>query len=116
MLNKLTPSAMAEIQSRYADLINYQSMDILDPIDPITYRDSGGDSLLHIAVLRRDARTTILLLEAGLDPNIVGDLGNTPLHYTADGNCNEIADLLIKYGAKTDIKNELGNPPNVRRP
>lgn len=109
MLIQLSPSEISDIQSRYGDLINYESEDISTPIDPMNYKDSGGDSLMHIAVLRGDMVTVSLLLKAGLDPNTKGDMGNTPLHYAAEQKNPEIFAGLKKYGASSDIANDFGS-------
>jgi ankyrin repeat protein len=81
---ELTPNQIADLQKRYADLINYESGDPLTPIDSLNYREPGGDGLLHIAALDSDDETVALLLDAGIDPNVQGDMGYTPLHYAAN--------------------------------
>jgi ankyrin repeat protein len=110
---RLNETTINEIRNRYADLLNYSSDNILDPIDPLSYRDSNGDSLLHIAVLRGDAKTVGTLLAAGFDPNIRGDLGSTPLHYAYEPRNDEIIELLLAHGARTDIEDELGDRPKI---
>ena len=112
MLKKLSPQDLSEIRNIYADLINYSSKNVAEPIDPLTYVNSEGDSLLHIAVLRGDERTVRLLLEAGVDPNILGDLGSTPLHYVDWNSGTKIVRLLLDHGANKDIVDKLGNRPN----
>lgn len=102
-----------KIQKKYSDLINYTSEKFDDPIDPISYRDSSGDSLLHIAVQRGDIDTVIALLGFGLDINILGDMGYTPLHYAASSKNRVMFDLLQKHGARTDIRDEFGNMPEA---
>jgi ankyrin repeat protein len=111
MLTPLSESEIAEIRANYPDLLNYQSDDVHSPWDPLTYLDSGGDSLLHIAAMRGDARTASLLLEAGADPNAPGDMSNTPLHYAYWKRHDEVIELLTDHGARTDIRNEFGKLP-----
>lgn len=48
------------------------------PIDPLTYREAGGDHLIHIAAFTGDLRTVELLLDAGEDVDAIGDMGETP--------------------------------------
>lgn len=111
MPGELSEAEIAEIQSRYSSLLNYQSDDVHSPWDPLTYLDSGGDSLLHIAAMQGDVRTASLLLKAGADPNASGDMGYTPLHYAYWKRNDGVIELLIGHGARTDIRNEFGKLP-----
>jgi ankyrin repeat protein len=104
---------LSEIRKKYSDLINYSAEKIDDPIDIFSYRDSSGDAILHIAAQRGDIDTIKILLAAGLDINMQGDMGYTPLHYAALSKNGEMFDLLQKYGARTDIKDEFGNVPGA---
>jgi len=81
------------------------------PIDPLTYVAPEGETLLHIAALRGDARTVGLLLEAGADPNCRGDMGDTPLHDAFRWGGWEVVKLLLDNGASEDIRNEFGRLP-----
>jgi ankyrin repeat protein len=110
-MRELTQREVEEIRANYSDLLNYQSEDTFEPIDPLTYLDSGGDALLHIAAMRGDIRTVSLLLDAGIDPNITGDMGNTALHYACSEQHDGIVELLIAHGASMDIQNEFGSLP-----
>jgi ankyrin repeat protein len=107
----LSPGDIAQMQNRYSYLVNYQADDPTTPIDPMAYRSSDGDSLLHIAAQNGDAQTVELLLKAGIDPNLLGDMGSTPLHYAKANQRTETARLLISYGARADIRNEFGKVP-----
>jgi ankyrin repeat protein len=107
----LTESEIAEIQERYSDRLNYGADDILSPIDPLTYVQPDGDGLLHIAAIRGDARTISLLLEAGLDPNSIGDMGETPLHYAYSFDHNDVVKILLEHGANPNIRSEFGLLP-----
>ena len=108
---KLTESELKELQSKYSYLTNYEADDPDAPIDPLTYVDSNGDALLHIAAQRGDLRTVELLLTAGVDPNLIGDMGNTALQYT---RTEEIAKLLVAYGASTEVLNEFNKSPTLK--
>lgn len=107
----LSPNDIAQIQKRYSYLVNYQADDPATPIDPMTYRSSDGDSLLHIAAQNGDGQTVELLLKAGFDPNVLGDMGSTPLHCAKAKQRTEIVALLLGYGARDDIRNEFGKLP-----
>ena len=111
-MRPLTPEETKEIQERCSDLSNFASDDIFSPIDPLTYVNPEGDTLLHIAAMRGDARTVELLIAAGADPNSLGDMGNTPLHYAFSNGGWDVAKILIDSGAREDIRNEFGRPPS----
>ena len=89
-------------------LLNYESEDILDDIDAVTYMAPDGDTCLHTTALIGDLRAVELLIKAGLDVNRQGDIGNTALHYA---KAPEIVEILLANGARTDIKNALGTLP-----
>lgn len=105
---KLSTTEISEIQQRYRYLTNYESTDLTARIDPLSYVDSNGDGLLHIAAQRGDLRTIELLLKGGADVNQLGDMGNTALHYA---DTQDIADTLMAHGALTDVINEFGKRP-----
>ena len=105
----MSKEEIGRIQKAYSEFLYDEDVD--EPIDPISYRAADGDSLLHIATLRADEATIVSLLDAGMDVNIQGDLGYTPLHYAAKNK--ELIALFLKYGARTDIKNEFGDTPDI---
>ncbi|CCF97526.1 ankyrin repeat domain-containing protein [Ralstonia solanacearum] len=109
---KLTKAENGELQEKYSYLTNYEAEDPDAPIDPLTYVDSNGDALLHIAAQRGDTRTVEVLLTAGVDVNLLGDMGNTALHYA---QTVEMIHLLLAHGASAEICNEFGKPPMLKR-
>ena len=111
MSMNLTEADITDIQKKYYYLTNYESDDINKPIDPLTYVDSNGDHLLHIAAQLGDIRTIELLLKAGLDVNQTGDMGCTPLHYAKMKKREDVASLLLTHGASTSIENDFGELP-----
>ncbi|MEU6587028.1 ankyrin repeat domain-containing protein [Nocardia sp. NPDC046763] len=112
---ELTDDEIQKIQSKYKDLTNYQADDIFAPIDPMTYRESGGDGLLHIAADRGDLETIQLMLRAGADINQLGDMGLTPLHYAYLHHQQTVVDFLIENGASLEIRDEFGKLPADRQ-
>jgi uncharacterized protein len=107
--------AIRELKAIFADQLNYSADDPTEPIDPISYRTPEGDSCLHIAAFRGDTRAISLLLDLGLDVNMKGDMGYTPLHYAKKKGHKEAYRLLVNRGARADIPNEFGEratPPS----
>lgn len=107
----LDRNAIVELQRKYDYLINYESNDPNEPINPLTYVDSNGDNLLHIAAQLGDVRTISLLLDAGMKVNEAGDMGFTPLHYAYQGKHSEAVDYLLNHGAGRNLRNEFGKLP-----
>lgn len=107
----LSSLEVSSIQEKYYYLTNYDDADPNAPIDPLTYRDSNGDSLLHIAAASGDLKTAQLLLGAGVDVDLQGDMGSTPLHYAMEKGHKEVVHLLISNGARIDIRNGFGQLP-----
>ena len=106
---KLSTSEMDELISEFKDLINYETEDPCEPVDPLTYVTPDGDTCLHIAALRGNLSVVKLLLKAGLDINRPGDMGYTPLHYA---KTQAVMNFLIENGASTSAINEFGEKPS----
>jgi ankyrin repeat protein len=96
------------LAAAFSDLINYGADDPLLPVDPVTHRTPEGDSCLHVAAERGDLRAVRLLVCAGLDVNLRGHLGNTPLHYARKGLHHAVVDFLLNRGALPGIANVFG--------
>lgn len=96
---------MEELLEEFRDVVNYESEDPCDPVNPLTYVSPDGDTCLHIAALRGNLRIVKLLVKAGLDVNRQGDMGYTPLHYAAD---RSVIRFLIQSGASASTVNEFG--------
>lgn len=110
-MTELTPEQVAELQHAYRDLINYEGDDPFAPIDPLTYRATADDRLIHIAAFRGDAKTVEWLLDAGEEINATGDMGSTPAHYAGMGQHRHIYELLESRGADMTILDEFGKTP-----
>ncbi len=108
---ELSENEIKELQRAFIDLMNYESDDPTDPIDPVIYKEPDGDNCLHIAAHRGDVRSVELLLKAGLDVNSIGEMGCTSLHYANIQGHNDVIQLLIKSGASTEIVNRFGKLP-----
>ena len=108
---KIDSKKIKGLQDKYHYLVNYESSDPNEPINPLTYIDSGGDNLVHIATQLGDLDTVSFLIRAGVDINKTGDMGSTALHYAYDGKYQEIIDFLLGHGASLDLRNEFGKLP-----
>jgi ankyrin repeat protein len=106
---------IAEIQARYSHLVNYVDQDPCVPIDPMSYVDSNGDHLFHIAARLGDTRTIALLLDSGQKIDEMGDMGSTALHYAYAGGREDTVDFLLSNGADTFIRDSFGRLPDECR-
>jgi ankyrin repeat protein len=106
---------IAEIQAQYGYLTNYMDQDPCAPIDPMSYVDSNGDHLLHIAAVRGDTRTIGLLLDGGQAIDQLGDMGCTALHYAYAGGHEGVVELLLSRGANARIRDAFGRLPGECR-
>ena len=76
-------------------------------------RDSDGDTPLHVLLWRKDFGGAKDLIEAGANPNAVGDMGETPLHLAIRQEVLDIIDSLLAAGANPDIVSEFGESPRT---
>ena len=78
-----------------------------EKIVSISSTDCDGDTPLHVMVWRNDAYAVKVLIEAGANPNAIGDMGETPLHVAVGQENVTIAETLLQAGAKTNIQSEF---------
>ena len=65
-----------------------------------------GNSLLILATREGNLNIAKYLCEHGSEVNNQNYIGNTALHYAIGNNFFDIADLLVRYGARESIKNK----------
>jgi len=94
--------------SAFSDVLNHGADEITSPVDPMTFRTPEGDSCLHIAALRGDVRAVQLLLDQGMDPDVRGDMGSTPLHHATRRQHVTVARILLEHGASVSLLDEFG--------
>jgi ankyrin repeat protein len=51
---------------------------------------------------------TLYIINAGVDINAIGDMGETPLHVAIHQEDLNLIGLLLRNGARTDIRSEFG--------
>lgn len=108
----LSHEELQAIRDKYPQLREYRSDDLDEPIDPLTFVDPTGDSLLHIAARAGDLSTVELLVRAGIDVDQIGDMGCTALHYAKMKRREDVYTFLVAHGASTLIHNEFGLLPD----
>ena len=54
---------------------------------------------------------TTLLLEAGADPNLQNNIGNTALHLAAKWDRMDSIPILVEHGASLEVENSRGETP-----
>ena len=76
--------------------------------------DPHGSTVLHYAANSGSPGVLSLLLEAGVDLNVVNSSNYTPLHWAARGDfrrATECVELLLKAGAAVNVRSETGSTP-----
>jgi ankyrin repeat protein len=73
-------------------------------------RDVMGTTALHAAAWC-EPRSTKLLLDAGVDPNIRTDRGRAPLHTIAESGKPGYVSALIRSGGSVDARDRKGQTP-----
>ena len=86
---------------------------ILNHCPDVKEYDRRSNSLLHHACSIENTPSEIisLLILAGLDPNVRGFLGKTPLHEASRIGNLEVAMVLLSSGAKKTITDAIGRTP-----
>ncbi|KAJ5710917.1 hypothetical protein N7488_005073 [Penicillium malachiteum] len=76
---------------------------------------TNGDGLLHFLFKQRgfDSKDTVVdaFLSAGADPNLQNDKGETSLHVMERERKVETISIMLKAGAKLEIRDALGETP-----
>lgn len=100
--------AMAEALVNGAD-IDYREGDNRTPVMHCAINATGGGDHRY-AVCK-------FLLDAGADPNAANRRGFSILHLLANGNQDDLVDLLLDYGANPNVYSKTGStPPDYETP
>jgi ankyrin repeat protein len=80
-------------------------------INQAYWNESGIDknTLLHIAVEKRQKDIAEILIEKGVDVDIKNISKQTPLHIAAENNLYQMAALLIENGADINLRDKNGD-------
>ena len=85
-------------------------LDVNARVHPVEWL-GGNISHLLVAALENDVEAARWLIANGADVNAIGDLDNTPLHFTAQKDAAEIAKLMIDAGADVNAIAIWGRSP-----
>ncbi len=92
-------------------LSNQRLMDLFKSVGvDINYQDAKGNTILSVAVDRKESDKVKFILSKGADPNIPDDEGKTPLHKALDV---KTAHLLIDNGADINAQDKHGDTPVI---
>ncbi len=73
--------------------------------------DSYGDSAVHLAVLEESHDILHLLIQNGFPVNLRNEEGKTPLHFCAEYNLLNLAEMILNAGGDLSIQDNYGNQP-----
>ncbi|MDY6903772.1 MAG: ankyrin repeat domain-containing protein [Thermodesulfobacteriota bacterium] len=71
-------------------------------------RSPDGDSALHVFIWGNETENALFLIKSGIDINVAGDMGETPLHAALHQHNSAVIKALLDAGARTDIVSEFG--------
>jgi hypothetical protein len=87
-------------------------MNTIEKKDLIYFKDPSDRNLLYLAARNGHVDLCELIINFGFyDINDTQYTGSTPLHAAAYYGQKDVVQLLLNYGARTDIKNKFGNLP-----
>ncbi|WP_158706893.1 ankyrin repeat domain-containing protein [Candidatus Phycorickettsia trachydisci] len=78
-------------------------------VTDINYKDSSGNSLLHLAIEGGNKDLAEYLIDKGAYVDSRNEEGKTPLHYAASKGKNELIEMLIDKGADVNAKDNSGD-------
>ena len=82
------------------------------PLLDISYKDSKGNTYLHLSIINKLINLVELLIKKGININSQNNEGNTALHYAYNINNIQIISTLISNNADINIKNNKGLIPS----
>eukprot|EP00811_Abedinium_folium_P016054 NODE_24_length_4262_cov_7.566626.p1 GENE.NODE_24_length_4262_cov_7.566626~~NODE_24_length_4262_cov_7.566626.p1 ORF type:complete len:728 (+),score=191.03 NODE_24_length_4262_cov_7.566626:2030-4213(+) len=73
--------------------------------------DSGGHTVVHLAVLRGDTGILQLLLDAQASPSAPSNKRQMPLHLASSEGHAQVIDVLLQHGAPVNVRDCKGQTP-----
>jgi len=98
---------LEEVLKQYQILPQFEKVHLINP----NQRGFEEDTPLHMACRAGEMEDIRVMLSAGADIDMQGDLGKTPLHIAVSQNNVELVKLLLEAGANVEITNESGRTP-----
>lgn len=102
-----TKKKLKELLKKYQTQPQFENLHLISP-------DQLGidkDSPFHMACYRGDIDDVAIMIAAGADLNLPGDIGDTPLHYAVRMQRESVVEALLAAGAKHDLKNIYDDTP-----
>lgn len=100
-------SKLKELLKKYQQQVQFEDLELISP-------DQLGidqDSPFHMACFRGDIDDVNIMIAAGADLNLYGDIGDTPLHYAVRKEREAVVEALLAAGAVPDLKNDYDETP-----
>ena len=109
--NKKTEMIIEEIKKKTPNLNLVKDLITLGA--NLEWRDDGDCecNLLHICAQYNSKKIAKILLESGVNPNVLDSNHYTPLHYASANNSTDIVPFLIKRGSDINAINKYGFTP-----
>jgi cytohesin len=108
----LTPTELAAQSPEKEQQLTLQAATLAVTLGAdVNARTKKGDTALHLAASRWDARLVQFLIEHGGDVNASNDDGETPLHNAAYLAKRDVITLLVDHGANLAASNKKGETP-----
>ena len=105
----LTPEAQARIAELLEEMQELFQFENCVPLQ-INSKGSNDDTPLIVAVIRADLQSVADLLEAGADPNAIGEDDFSALHWAAKRE-EDYVRVLLGHGAVPRGRNMFGQTP-----
>ncbi len=92
------------LKSKYGQHLEFLDEELLD----VNQAGSFDSQIIHLASFAGEHEDISLAVALGANPNAIGDLGLSPLHYAILGGCARTVKLLLSLGSDKSIENEFG--------
>ncbi|MCK9619035.1 MAG: ankyrin repeat domain-containing protein [Methylobacter sp.] len=100
-------SKLKELLKKYQQQVQFEDLELISP----NQLGIDQDSPFHMACFRGDIDDVNIMIAAGADLNLYGDIGDTPLHYAVRMQREVVVEALLAAGAVPDLKNDYGDTP-----
>lgn len=100
-------SKLKELLKKYQQQVQFEDLELISP----NQLGIDQDSPFHMACFRGDIDDVNIMIAAGADLNLYGDIGDTPLHYAVRMEREVVVEALLVAGAAPDMKNDYDETP-----